>query len=62
MDTQVIAQGSRLAPAVPFVLGGSYDVGALRAKSDVELARFRASVFAQIRDLPDGAQIRITLE
>lgn len=51
-----------MAPAVPFVLGGSYDVGALRAKSDVELARFRASVFAQIRDLPDGAQIRITLE
>ncbi|MFI1520827.1 hypothetical protein [Kitasatospora cineracea] len=57
-----IPAGSRLAPAVPFVLGGSYDADALAAKSDVELARFRATIFNQIRNLPDGAQVRITIE
>ena len=56
-----ILQGQRLAPAVPFVLGGSFEVGELRAKSDLELARFRADIFSQIKDLPDGATIKLKL-
>ncbi|MEV4708510.1 hypothetical protein [Actinoplanes sp. NPDC049316] len=57
-----LAPGYRLAPALPFVLGGEYNTEALRAKPDVELAEFRAEVYTRIKDLPDGAQIRIQLE
>ena len=56
-----IGAGRRLAPAIPFVVGGEYSVAALRDKPDLELARFRAHVYEQIRDLPDGAQLRINL-
>ena len=56
-----LAQGTRLAPAVPFVLGGSFEVDELRAKTDLELARFRADVFGQIKDLPDGATVELKL-
>ncbi|MFV2110627.1 hypothetical protein, partial [Micromonospora sp. LOL_015] len=54
--------GCRLASAVPFVLGGEYSVEALRAKPDIELASFRAHVYTQIKDLPDGASVNIRFE
>ena len=57
-----LAPGYRLAAALPFVLGGEYKAEAMRAKRDVELADFRASVYSQIKDLPDGAQINIRLD
>ena len=56
-----IKAGHRLAPAVPFVLGGEYSVAALQEKPELELARFRSHVYAKIRDLPDGAQVSIDL-
>jgi hypothetical protein len=62
VENGALAPGYRLAPAVPFVLGGEYDAEALRAKPDVELADFRAMVYTRIKDLPDGAQVSIQLE
>lgn len=56
-----IGVGRRLAPAIPFVVGGEYSIAALRDKPDLELAQFRAHVYAQIKDLPDGTQLRINL-
>lgn len=53
--------GFRLAPSVPFILGGRYEVADLKEQRDLELARIRAHVHAQIKDLPDGAQVKITL-
>ncbi|MFJ8831169.1 hypothetical protein [Micromonospora aurantiaca] len=57
-----LQQGFRLAPAVPFALGGKFEAAGMRAKPDGELASFRASVYEQTRDLPDGAQVRLRLE
>ncbi|MBC7351479.1 MAG: SMI1/KNR4 family protein [Thermogutta sp.] len=53
--------GERLAPKLPFVLGGGYEVENLYSVNDVEGMRFRGSLARQIRDVPDGAQIRIKL-
>ncbi len=49
--------GSRLAPAVPFAFGGSFEVDQLGAIPDVELMRFRGDLYQQTKDLPDGATI-----
>ena len=49
--------GQRLAPKVPFVVGGKFLVENLYATSDVEGMRFRGSVARQIREVPDGAQV-----
>jgi hypothetical protein len=54
-----IPVGSRLAPVVPFYLGGEYDVEQINAIPDVELMRFRGDLYQQTKDLPDGAQIEL---
>ncbi|MGW1129995.1 hypothetical protein [Streptomyces griseoluteus] len=56
-----LRSGYRLAAATPFCLGGEFTLDALKPKEGLELAHFRADVYAQIRDLPDGAQVRINL-
>ncbi|MEU1124866.1 hypothetical protein ABZ371_15170 [Streptomyces sp. NPDC005899] len=56
-----LRNGYRLAPAVPFMLGGMYEVDALREKPDQELAAFRAHIYTQVRDTPDGEQVHINL-
>jgi hypothetical protein len=48
----------RLHPAVPFVCGGSYDESNLRAGDAAELMTYWGSFARQIRDLPDGAEIK----
>jgi hypothetical protein len=54
--------GYRLAPSVPFMLGGEYKAESLRAKPDLELASFRAKVYTQTKDLPDGSSVRLILD
>lgn len=51
--------GRRLAPRQPFVLGGGFVLENLYAAEQVELMRFRGLLAARIRDLPDGAQVRL---
>lgn len=51
--------GHRLAPGTPFFLGGQYEAAELRSVDDVRLMRFRADLYVQVRDLPDGTQITL---
>lgn len=54
-----IMPGHRLAPAVPFILGGRFDAQEMRMKESVELMHFRADIYRQLKDLPEGMRIRI---
>jgi len=44
---------------IPSVLGGAYDASNVKAVSIVELIRFSGDLGKQIRDLPDGAQVKL---
>lgn len=57
-----IREGFRLAPSVPFFLGGKFDAQGMRAKESVELMRFRADIYRQVKDLPDGAQVVLRIK
>jgi len=51
--------GSRLAPIVPFVLGGEFEVKNLRAVEAIEGMRLRGRLARQIRGLPDGTSVNV---
>lgn len=53
-----LATGMRLVPKVPFVLGGQFTISNLYVLDSLESMRLRANLATQIRDLPDGAQIK----
>jgi hypothetical protein len=52
-----LVPGRRLLPATPFVLGGGYELANFAAIHVVEGMRFRGNVAAQLRELPDGAEV-----
>ncbi|MCU1719276.1 SMI1/KNR4 family protein [Pseudomonas sp. 5P_3.1_Bac2] len=54
--------GKRLLPKVPFVLGGEFVLENLYLADAVEGMRFRADIASQIKDLPDGAQVKFNIE
>lgn len=54
-----LPSGKRLLPKIPFVFGGQYDSSNLIAVDAVEGMRYRGQMWRQIRDLPDGAQVRL---
>ncbi|HYG66901.1 MAG TPA: hypothetical protein VD838_04550 [Anaeromyxobacteraceae bacterium] len=56
-----LAPTQRLAPKVPFVLGGAYELDNLYAADALESMRFRADLARQIRDLPDGARVKLVV-
>jgi hypothetical protein len=47
----------RLAPRIPFVLGGSFDVDNLHAINESKGMHLRSELALQIRNLPEGAQV-----
>jgi hypothetical protein len=47
----------RLAPRIPFVLGGSFEVDNLHAINESIGMKLRSELAMQIRSLPDGAQV-----
>ena len=49
----------RLLPKIPFILGGQFESNNLVAVDSVEGMRYRGEIWRQIRDLPDGAQIKL---
>jgi hypothetical protein len=51
--------GKRLAPKIPFVLGGGYDIENLYVADELELMEFRADLWRQTRGLPDGSKIKL---
>ena len=54
-----IPTGKRLLPKVPFILGGSYEDKNLIAINAVSGMRYRGELWEQLRDLPDGAQVKL---
>ncbi len=54
-----IPNGKRLLPKTPFILGGRYHESNLCAVDAVKGMRYRGELWQQIRDLPDGAQVRL---
>jgi len=52
----------RLVPTIPFVLGGQYSLDNLHALDAVEGMRLRGDITRQIRDLPDGAKVKLTVK
>lgn len=57
-----IPPGQRLVPRTPFVTGGAYALINLVAVDAVAAMRARGNVARQIRDLPDGAKVRLVVE
>ncbi len=53
-----IRTGHRLVPKRPFVLGGDYAPSNLYSADAADGMRVRGELAVQIKDLPDGAQIR----
>jgi len=51
----------RLVPKIPFVAGGQFDVDNLSSVDAAEGMRYRGHIATQIRDLPNGAQIRLAV-
>jgi len=54
-----IPMGKRLLPKIPFILGGRYEDGNLYAVDAVKGMQYRGELWQQLRDLPDGAQVRL---
>jgi hypothetical protein len=52
-----LAQGLRLVPKKPFVLGGEFVPENLYALDAAKGMRFRGGLATQIRDLPEGASV-----
>lgn len=57
-----IPPGMRLIPKTPFVLGGSFSLENLRLLDAVEGMLWRGHIAKQIKDLPDGATIKLNFE
>lgn len=56
-----LPRGYRLAPKLPFVVGGEYATSNLTSMRDSELIEYSAQIANQIANLSDGSQIRITM-
>lgn len=50
----------RLVPKTPFVAGGAFDISNLYEMDCEKSLMFRAEIAAKIRNLPDGATLRLT--
>lgn len=58
----LLPAGKRLLPKVPFVMGGEFVLDNLYLVDAVEGMKFRANIACQIKDLPDGAQVRFNID
>lgn len=56
-----LTPGSRLVPKIPFVIGGAFDIDNLAAISSLQGMRWRAELAVQIKDLPEGASVKLTI-
>lgn len=53
--------GQRLVPIKPFVLGGEYEIENLQAMYSADGIAYRANIARQIKGLPDGTRVKLTL-
>jgi len=54
-----LAPGVRLVSKTPFVMGGKFSLENLYALDAVKGMRLRGHIAVQIKDLPDGAQVKL---
>ena len=54
-----IRDKNRLLPKIPFVLGGGYSVDNLISLLAEDGMKYRGEMWQQIKNLPDGAQVRL---
>lgn len=54
--------GCRLSPNIPFILGGEFLATNLKPIPRKELLRFRAHLFEQIRDIPSGSTVTLSVK
>lgn len=54
-----LTPGKRLLPKTPFVLGGEFAVSNLYASDAVTGMRVRGEIARQIKDMPDGTQVKL---
>ena len=52
----------RLGPITPFFLGGKFSVENLNEIDSSELMRFRASLYKQSKNLPDGTKVKLIIK
>ena len=57
----LLEEGRKYCLVIPGVLGGAYDTSNIKSVPLVELVRFSGDLGKQIRDLPDGAQIKLNI-
>jgi hypothetical protein len=54
-----LTEGRKYCLKIPGVLGGAYGIENLATAPQAELVRISGDIARQIKDLPDGAQIRL---
>ncbi|MGN8141417.1 SMI1/KNR4 family protein [Pseudomonas sp. 22105] len=57
-----IAAGMRLLPKVPFVMGGEFSLDNLYVVNALEGMRLRADIADKIKSLPNGTQVKFSLD
>ena len=57
----LIPFGTRLLPVRPFFLGGKFEIDNLYAVEAFEGMKFRADIWRQTKDLPDGSEIELRI-
>lgn len=56
-----IPANKRLLPRIPFIAGGEFTLDNLYLADSVEGMKFRAYIANQIKDMPDGSQIKFDI-
>ncbi len=56
-----LVPGERLYPVTPFTMGGKYEVSNMRAMKGTALLRFFGDFANQVRDVPDGTRVRLSV-
>jgi hypothetical protein len=59
---RLLREGERLVPKKAFIFGGDYAVDNLYALEAVAAMRLRGDIYRQIRHLPDGAKVSISVQ
>jgi hypothetical protein len=59
---RLLLEGERLVPKKAFIFGGDYSVDNLYALEAAAAMRMRGDLYRQIRDLPDGAKVTISVQ
>ncbi|SCZ31806.1 MULTISPECIES: DUF2625 family protein [Pseudomonas] len=57
-----IAAGMRLLPKIPFVMGGEFSLDNLYVVNAIEGMRLRADIADKIKSLPNGTQVKYSLD